>query len=480
MECPLCSSAPVKPHFNIHLQMYCSLVFKIIEPRHPNMDCIEQRKLSFSGWPTQKISVKSLTEAGFYFTKVKDAVTCYWCGIIMKDWLNDDDALEKHLNEQPGCMFLWNTHFSERTGTMISLCKHCNLFTFNLSHTLRCTGLLEKDIQMRDIPGRLPRNPKMKTVARRLQTFNEWPLKEPFVKELVESGFFYSGMGDTVTCFYCDGDLNNWLQYDDPFEKHLDKYPRCHFALKAKRRAKWLKSKIVEVNYEVMKFELNRLGTFRSWPQRKFINAEHLAKIGFFCLGYEDYVQCAFCKVIVGDWDSECMQNWNTEDIPFKVHYMKTPNCPFLKGMNVKNIPMNRKILTPLHPDMMNEIKRLKSLNNWKNISVSKFNLAESGFYFIGNILKCFWCSFELNDVGENFLKTHAKNRPECIFAQSLLKEESRSENSENCKICMMTECDILFIPCNHFVSCETCASRIKNCCVCRSTISQKIKVFKG
>lgn len=474
MDCPLCKIS-VTYHFNNHLYNNCSLFFKVAEPKHPTMNCVEKRKSSFSGWPKQKISIKNLAEAGFYFTKIEDAVTCHWCGVTIKRWQLYDDALEKHLNEKPGCMFLWDTYFFECKQAMISVCKECNLFTVDLSHSLRCMGLLKKDIKARNILGMFPRNPKMKTETRRLQTFDEWPLKEPFVKDLVDSGFYYSGMGDMVICFYCDGVLNNWLNFDNPFLKHLEKYPDCKFA----KWTKQIQTKVAEVNYEVMKLEMNRFSSFYSWPKRQYINVEHLAKIGFFSLGHQDYVQCAFCKVIIGNWSVKDLQHWDTEYMSVRIHLMKSPQCPFMKGLNVKNIPVNSKILRPLHPDMMNEIKRLTTFKDCKK-NISKFDLAESGFYYCENIIKCFWCSFEINDIEENFLETHAKSRPECIFAQVFVAKETRSEKlSNDCKICLTAECEILFIPCYHFVSCVSCANKIKNCCVCRQAISEKIKIYK-
>lgn len=54
------------------------------------------------------------------------------------------------------------------------------------------------------------------------QSFEDWPqqmLQKPI--DLVRNGFFYTGVGDRVTCFYCNVTLKHW-DCDDCIEtEHL-------------------------------------------------------------------------------------------------------------------------------------------------------------------------------------------------------------------------------------------------------------------
>ena len=65
----------------------------------------------------------------------------------------------------------------------------------------------------------------------REQTFEHWPrqiAQEP--KDLIKNGFFYTGHGDRVTCFYCNLTLKQW-ETDDCIEvEHMKWEPNCMFA----------------------------------------------------------------------------------------------------------------------------------------------------------------------------------------------------------------------------------------------------------
>lgn len=82
--------------------------------------------------------------------------------------------------------------------------------------------------------------------------------------------------------------------------------------------------------YKILK-EKFRLKTFKNW---KFFSQDPrlLAKAGFFYFGEGDQTQCAFCMGVVG--------NWEAEDNPFKEHKRLFPECPFVSGNYVGNIPM--------------------------------------------------------------------------------------------------------------------------------------------
>jgi predicted RNase H-like nuclease len=61
----------------------------------------------------------------------------------------------------------------------------------------------------------------------------------------------------------------------------------------------------------------------------------------------------------------------------------------------------------------------------------------------------------------------------------SALKEENeRLVDQLTCKICMEKESSIVFIPCGHVVSCETCAPHIRKCAICRKLIEGRVKTY--
>jgi hypothetical protein len=45
----------------------------------------------------------------------------------------------------------------------------------------------------------------------REQTFENWPTQiSQKPKDLIQNGFFYTGVGDKVMCFYCNVTLKQW------------------------------------------------------------------------------------------------------------------------------------------------------------------------------------------------------------------------------------------------------------------------------
>ncbi|KAK6171478.1 hypothetical protein SNE40_019660 [Patella caerulea] len=58
-----------------------------------------------------------------------------------------------------------------------------------------------------------------------------------------------------------------------------------------------------------------------------------MAKVGFSFTGSPDRIQCVFCNCI--------LKNWQDVDIPMIEHRKHFPNCPFVCGHQVGNIPLD-------------------------------------------------------------------------------------------------------------------------------------------
>ncbi|GIY43069.1 baculoviral IAP repeat-containing protein 7-A [Caerostris darwini] len=132
------------------------------------------------------------------------------------------------------------------------------------------------------------------------------------------------------------------------------------------------------------------------WP-RSYVKLKDLAKNSFFYLLSEDSIQCAFCSIIIDDW--------NVSETPLKKHTKKAPKCPFLMASNVGNIPMQKqkpveKSLSKLIPNTksnstslsgqakyprMTELKnRLATYKHWPLMMLSPRQLSECGLFYTG------------------------------------------------------------------------------------------------
>ncbi|CAF4861231.1 unnamed protein product, partial [Rotaria sp. Silwood2] len=76
-----------------------------------------------------------------------------------------------------------------------------------------------------------PCNSNYSEIPKRYASFTTWSNENsPSVDALVQAGFFYSGRATIVTCFYCNGSLQNWGSNDNPIIEHARWFPCCPYA----------------------------------------------------------------------------------------------------------------------------------------------------------------------------------------------------------------------------------------------------------
>ena len=78
-----------------------------------------------------------------------------------------------------------------------------------------------------------PFNLMMAPIQKQAITFeNKWPnqLKQRPL-QMIESGFYYTGCGDRVTCFHCGITLRNWEHADNVDMEHKKHSPECKYLL---------------------------------------------------------------------------------------------------------------------------------------------------------------------------------------------------------------------------------------------------------
>ena len=75
--------------------------------------------------------------------------------------------------------------------------------------------------------------PEFKYIQDRIKSYSDFPwpisLKQTPIS-LSKAGFFYSGIGDVVICYYCGLNLYKWLQDDIPIIEHVKFSGDCVYA----------------------------------------------------------------------------------------------------------------------------------------------------------------------------------------------------------------------------------------------------------
>lgn len=78
-----------------------------------------------------------------------------------------------------------------------------------------------------------PKFPQYAVLATRLRSYeNGWSEHVPVRTDaLAKAGLVFTGVGDSVRCFFCGGGLRNWDRDDDPWLEHATWYPECVFLI---------------------------------------------------------------------------------------------------------------------------------------------------------------------------------------------------------------------------------------------------------
>ncbi|KAJ7310497.1 hypothetical protein JRQ81_007419 [Phrynocephalus forsythii] len=187
-------------------------------PRNPAMCDEEARLRSFQNWPSYApVAPNDLASAGLYYTGIGDEVECFCCGGKLKNWEPSDQAWSEHRRHFPRCFFVLGRDVGN-IGIVPNQSGDANLNRGNLHN------------------GSLPQNSSMADYETRIKTFATWNYLVS-KEELARAGFYSIGNGDSVVCFHCGGGLQEWKDYEDPWEQHAKWFPGCKYLIEEKGQA---------------------------------------------------------------------------------------------------------------------------------------------------------------------------------------------------------------------------------------------------
>ncbi|CAF4528491.1 unnamed protein product, partial [Rotaria sp. Silwood2] len=146
---------------------------------------------------------------------------CLYCNLICQQWTphtDDPDNIHQTLSSLcPYVLFILKTR---QTSTASILNDNSNNRALT-SNVLRFNEIAQASAFHRAYV----------EISKRLSSFNSWPQEDlPSVDDLVRAGFFYTGSKTIVTCFYCNGSLQNWGPKDNPLIEHVRWFPLCAYA----------------------------------------------------------------------------------------------------------------------------------------------------------------------------------------------------------------------------------------------------------
>uniref|UniRef100_A0A672HMV7 RING-type E3 ubiquitin transferase n=1 Tax=Salarias fasciatus TaxID=181472 RepID=A0A672HMV7_SALFA len=185
-----------------------------------------ERLRTFCSWPADApVTSGDLAKAGFFFLGPDDKVQCFCCGGILRCWVHGDSPAAEHKRHFPACSFILGRAVGNvplQVGSSDSV--DGQLLSQLQRMTMEDQGTAGQAVY-----------PEMEGEDSRLTTFHNWPTEASVQPDvLARAGFFYTGHGDNVKCFYCDGGLRNWEPGDDPWQEHAKWFPRCEFLIQSR------------------------------------------------------------------------------------------------------------------------------------------------------------------------------------------------------------------------------------------------------
>ena len=218
---------------------------------------IETKRLeTFNNWNISFIDKNQLALFGFYYYGPGDMVKCYFCHVEIDMWEEGDDVLTDHIRWSRSCKLICRD-----TTNNVPINETLLLEALPPAPprrtTLRSPG--DDDVPVNPVgpigliapaAGRWMNpftntnrwttnnwyfsgemnNSKYAIETDRLKSYKDWPISmKQKPHQLSDAGFYYTGVGDKVYCYYCGGGLKDWEEEDDPWETHAMWYGKCEY-----------------------------------------------------------------------------------------------------------------------------------------------------------------------------------------------------------------------------------------------------------
>jgi hypothetical protein len=228
-----------------------------------------------------------------------------------------------------------------------------------------------------------------------------------------------------------------------------------------------------------MKVEENRLATFshENWSAEIPVKPLALAQAGFYYIGPQDRVICAFCRGKV--------YNWVPGDSPVGEHTRLFPNCTFVQELNKK----------PLAKLQSKEAKVLAGMGYHETTIQKAYNELDHQGVTEPRVDQLLEVIYGFEDRGELHGATTSsalcstrrttttkslKNGETSADVKVILSENEQLKASNTCKVCLEKEVHAVFLPCGHLVCCMACSEKVEKCPLCRTNILGSVKAFRA
>lgn len=217
-----------------------------------------------------------------------------------------------------------------------------------------------------------------------------------------------------------------------------------------------------------------RLRSYKDWPAGTGVSPEALSVAGLFYSSQGDRTFCFQCGGM--------LEGWCCSDIPLNEHVKWYPSCKFVSSIR-ENMIIDDSYVTEfrknarVEEDMKAALKTIRDLVS--TIDINKVNPREMQSAI--ETLKVIVSEVDSNNGNSRIQEQFEDNIDDHSSASPEIMESSSSNNQKSsisCVICLTGPRNALLLPCHHIATCSTCASKLKNCCVCRLPVTYHTKVY--
>ncbi|XP_062315029.1 baculoviral IAP repeat-containing protein 7 isoform X1 [Osmerus eperlanus] len=384
----------------------------------PRMRAEEERLRTFQNWPVDApVTSGDLAKEGFFFSGSGDKVQCFCCGGILRYWVHGDSPLVEHKRHFPTCSFVLgravgNIPLYVAPGSSDSVDGQL------LSQLQRMT------VDDQGAAGQAV-YPEMEGEDSRMTTYHNWPTGASVQPDvLARAGFFYTGHGDNVKCFYCDGGLRNWESGDDPWQEHAKWFPRCEFLIQTRGRE-------YVSNIQDTHFHIGETVGGSQMPIAREINSGN--DVGG--LGASSAMLSPVVQTVLG--------------MGFEARL-------------VESLVQTKYLLTGQHyisvSELVTDVLQAEDDDRQRGPQSTEPEVRQGPS--TGGV------------------------RTQTLVREKALREPSPEEllrqlqEERTCKVCMDKLVSIVFIPCGHLVVCSDCATSLRHCPICRAVIRGSVRAF--
>ncbi|XP_076022552.1 baculoviral IAP repeat-containing protein 7 [Genypterus blacodes] len=379
----------------------------------PQMRGEGTRLRTFQNWPADApVSAGDLARAGFFFTGSRDHVQCFCCGGVLRCWIDGDNPVSEHKRHFPTCSFI--------------LGRAVGNIPLQIGSSDSVDGQLLSQLQRMTMDDQGTAGqavyPEMEAEDSRLTTFHNWPTEASVQPDvLARAGFFYTGHGDNVKCFHCDGGLRNWEPEDDPWQEHAKWFPRCEFLIRSRGQD-------YITNIQDAHFHLGETVGGSQLPTARDNSSRN--------------------DVVSGLGPSSAMLS----------PVVQTVLQMGFGASVVESLVQTKYLLTGQHytsvSDLVSDVLQAEEEDRQRVPQSTEPQTSSTG-----------------NVRAHAPLREKVKDpSPEELLRQ--LQEE------RTCKVCMDKLVSIVFIPCGHLVVCGDCAASLRHCPICRAVIRGSVRAF--